>query len=49
VETGQNLGGILFFAGGQQRPIIPLQPPQVRFDTAVVLMFAFVRAHASLG
>jgi len=49
METGQDFGGFVLFAGGEQPAKILFQPPQVRFDTAIVLVLAFAGAHPSFG
>jgi len=49
VEAGQRPGGFILFAGGEQPAKVLFQTSQVRFDAAIVLVFAFAGAHSSFG
>ena len=49
VDGGQRLGGLVLFAGGEQCAEIFLHAAQAGFDAAVVLVLAFIAAHAAFG
>jgi hypothetical protein len=49
MDPGQKFDRFVFFAAGEQRAIILFQAAQARFDTAIVLVFAFVAARPAFG
>jgi hypothetical protein len=49
MEIGQQFGSFGFFASGEQIAVIFFQMTQMRFDTSIMLMFAFVAAHPAFG
>ncbi len=49
MDAGQRLGGLVLFAGGEQRAVIFFHAAQAGFDAAVVLVLALVAAHAAFG
>ena len=42
-------GGVVFFAGGESRPVIFFEATEAGKDAAIVQMLALIAAHAAFG
>ena len=49
MDAGQQFGGLVLFAGGQQSAVIFFQAAQARFDAEIVLVLALAVAHPAFG